>query len=234
MIGWFEFDGVRSRDFGLYVSGNGTYNAPERDISSVTIPGKSGTLTIDNKRFKNISVSYPAFIREKFKEHSDEVKQWLLSKSGYRRLEDSYHPDLFRKARFVGPVDFEMAALNKAGATALVFDCMPQRFFKHGEIPLPMTNGGVLHNETLFDALPLIRVYGTSGTLYVGNTVCQLNTINEYVDLDSETQNAYKGTANCNMNVYIPEFPVLAPGMTSIHWEGEIKQVRITPRWWTI
>ena len=53
-------------DFGVYISGNGTYNAPARDVKSVAIPGRNGELTLDNGRFKNVTVKYPAFIVEDF------------------------------------------------------------------------------------------------------------------------------------------------------------------------
>ena len=90
MIGFLIYNGKSSREFGLYVSGSGTFNAPQRDIETIEIPGRNGTLTIDKKRFKNISIPYPAFIREKFRAYTDAAREWLLADAGYRRLEDSY------------------------------------------------------------------------------------------------------------------------------------------------
>ena len=232
-MNYFVYDGAVSLDYGVAVADGNKFDAPKRSVEELVIPGRNGTLTIDNGRFENFIMSYHVYARGDILKKLAEFKSRLMCTRGYRRLEDTFYPEMYRLAKFIDV--FEVVKSDRFGAAFDIrFDCMPQRFFKHGEIPLPIINGGVLHNETLFAALPLIRVYGTSGTLYIGSTVCQLISINEYVDLDSETQNAYKGTANCNMNVYIPEFPVLDPGMTSIHWEGEIKQVRITPRWWTI
>ena len=57
MTGYFVFGGKFSKDYGLYVSGSGTFNAPERDVELVEVPGKNGSLVLDNGRFKNITVT---------------------------------------------------------------------------------------------------------------------------------------------------------------------------------
>ena len=36
-------DGKSLSDFGVYVSGDGTFNAPERDYAVTEVPGRSGT-----------------------------------------------------------------------------------------------------------------------------------------------------------------------------------------------
>lgn len=233
MMNFFEYSGKRSCDFGIYISGSGTYNFPERDCETVSIPGRSGDLIIDNGRFKNISVTYPSFVRHKFKEYTDQARMWLMQSTTYQRLEDSYNPERFRIGRFVGPTDWEMRALNKSGECNLVFDCKPQWFLKSGEYPIEAATELQLYNPTLFEALPLIRVYGTDGYLYVGNNVIQLTSIDGYVDIDSDTENAFKESVNCNGNIIVSDFPVLAAGQTNIKVEGNITKFEVIPRWWT-
>lgn len=229
----FVFNEKSSSEFSTYISGSGTFDAPKRDVTKVKVPGRNGDLTIDNGRYENILVIYPAFIVSEFKKNSDALKAFLLKDSAYHRLEDSYHPEVFRMGKITGPIEFDMKPMNRAGEFSIQFDCKPQRWLKSGEYALQITSGMTLKNPTLYPALPLIRVYGTSGTLYVGNTIVQLKTIDGYVDIDSETQNAYKGTVNCNPNIYAPDFPQLL-GETGIRWEGSIDKVEVTPRWWTI
>ena len=233
MTGVLIFAGKSSREFGLYISGSGTFNAPQRDIEAVEIPGRNGTLTIDKKRFLNINISYPAFVREKFRACTDAAREWLLESAGYRRLEDNYHPDEYRMARFTGPLDWNTRILNHSGECALSFDCAPQRFLKVGEIPHTLTASGTFVNPTVFEAKPLFRVYGTSGTLTVGNTAIEISEIDEYVDIDCDTQNAYKGTENCN-NKVTPVFPTFSAGQTGVMFSGGITSVIVIPRWWTI
>lgn len=234
MRGHFLFDGRSSRDFGLIVSGEQTFNAPERDVETVEIPGRDGELTIGRGRFKPVTVSYPVFIRSGFRERAAAVRAWLMGADGFRRLEDSYHPDEYRLARFAGPLDFTMRFLNYSGEASLAFTCQPQRWRKDGEFPLPCQNGGSLYNGG-FPARPLIKVSGTgAGTLSVGGVAVSLLSLDGYVMLDCDTQNAYQGTVNKNGTISAPEFPVLQPGENVVSWTGGVTSVEITPRWWTV
>lgn len=231
---FFLFDGKNSRDFGIYISGDQTFNAPEKEVESIEIPGRNGDLTISRNRFKNIAVSYSAFIRRGFDGSAAAARAWLLGGDGYRRLEDSYHPEYYRMARFTGPLDFSMRFLNYAGEMTLTFDCKPQRWKKSGEYPIPCASGMHLHNDG-FPALPLIKVSGTgAGSLTVGSVTVAIHSLDGYVMLDSDTQNAYKDTLNKNSTISAPEFPVLQPGENVVSWTGGIAAVEITPRWWTV
>lgn len=227
----FIFNNEKSSDYGIYISGGGTFNFPERDVGKVSVEGRNGDLIIDNGRFKNIAITYPAFIRSKFKKNIDVARMWLLKDSGYHRLEDTYHPEIFRMARFVSPTNFTTRFLNLSGECDLVFDCKPQRFLKIGETPIETTEKIIMKNPTPYEALPVIRVYGTSGTLMVGNKIIKLTGIEEYVDIDSEIQSAHKGTNNCNSKM-IGDFPVLCVGETGIKFEGDIDKIQVIPRWW--
>lgn len=233
MIGKFEFNNLISSDFGIYLSGSGTYNAPERDTESISIPGKNGDIIVDKHRFKNIKVKYPAFIREEFKSNTDAVRAWILKDANYHRLEDSYHPEEYRMARFIGPLDFVTRVLNESGECDIEFDCKPQRFLKDGELPIYITEDSKIYNPTLFDALPTIRVYGTEGTLIIGNIIMSIKEIDEYVDIDCETQNAMKGIENKNHTIS-NAFPTLYSGENGVKIEGNISKIEIIPRWWTI
>ena len=234
MIGYFVYGGKCSKDYGLYISGGGTFNAPERDVELVEVPGKNGSLVLDNGRFKNITVTYPAFIGHKFKSLSGAAREWLLRTSGYVRLEDSYNPENYRLARFGGPLDFDTRVLNRSGECNLSFDCKPQRFLTEGDFTIDVLGSIQLFNPTPFPALPLIRVYGASGTLMVGDAIIQISDIPEYMDIDCELMNAYKGTVNCNSKINAPRFPTLPAGKTGIAYDGNISHVQIKPRWWTI
>lgn len=232
MMNTFVFNGKKGSDFGIYISGSGTYNFPERDVTKYEVPGRNGDLIVDNGRFKNIMLKYPAFIRNNFKENTDGARMWLLQSSAYHRLEDTYHPDIYRMARFSGPLDWSTRFLNRSGECDLFFDCKPQRFLKSGEIPIVSETNVTVSNPTPFDAEPLIRIYGTEGSLIVGNNVIRITSINDYIDIDSDSQNAFKGTTNCNGNIELDTFPVLPEGETGISFEGNITKIEIIPRWW--
>lgn len=230
----FYFNGESCRDYGIYVSGSGTFNAPELDVISYEIPGRNGELIISNERYKNLEVVYPAFIRSNFRYNAARARAWLLSPQGYCRLSDDYHPYEYRLGRFKGPIDFDMRFLNMSGECNLIFDCKPQRYLTSGEQAKIFAAANTLANPTLFPARPLITVYGTgSGTITIGETTVTLAGISSYVDLDCELQDAYKGTTNCN-DLMTGTFPVLDPGNNVVNFTGDITGLKIVPRWWTL
>lgn len=49
---------------------------------------------------------------------------------------------------------------NREGTFELAFNCKPYRYLKSGEVPETFTASGSILNRTLYDAAPLIRVYG--------------------------------------------------------------------------
>jgi len=159
-----EFDGEMSGDYGLYISGEGAYNAPERDVEMVTIPGRNGALALDHGRFENIEVTYPAGVfgtdEADFADKVGAIRAWLCSKKGYVRLTDEYNPDEFRLAIYKSGLEVSPAKLM-AGEFDLVFQCMPQRFLKSGENAVTIASSGdTLTNPTLFNARPLLMVTG--------------------------------------------------------------------------
>lgn len=155
---FFIFGGVNSLDYGVLLDGSGTTTAPERDVMTVTIPGRSGDLLVDAGRWKNTTVSYPCTIAREFEGRFAAFKQALLAEGGYKRLEDTLHPDEYRLAYLAGPLEPETIPYNRAGTFALDFGCKPQRFLKSGEDVLTVVSGGKLYNPTGCAALPLIRL----------------------------------------------------------------------------
>ena len=236
----FVFNGVGSASMGLAITGSGTYNAPERDLETISIPGRNGDLVIDHKRYKNIPVTFPVSICDDFAAYAEGVRAWLLKSGGYQRLEDDYDPDHFRMALCKGPLSFSTDFQNRIGECSITFDCKPQRFLKAGERAITAENGGYINNPTGFPALPLITVYGSgSGNLRVHGCRVEIKELDEFLTLDSEMEEAYTATASgsrkyCNGSISAPEFPVLRPGARDISWDGGITKVEIIPRWWTL
>lgn len=157
------FDGEDSRDYGVYITGQAVFNAPEREVEMISIPGRNGQFALDKGRFENIEVTYPAGIfantEAEFAEAVSNFRNLLCSKRGYVRLQDEYHPDEYRMAIYKSGLELENVAL-KAGEFEITFDCKPQRYLTSGETAVTVTNGGVINNPTLFDAQPLLQVDG--------------------------------------------------------------------------
>ena len=167
-----EFDGVSSRTYGVYISGDAAYNAPERDVEMIDIPGRDGSYAYDKGRFQNITVTYPAGIfgdtESDFADGISDFRNAIAAKKGYKRLTDEYNPDEYRMAVYRSGLDVTPAQL-KAGQFEIVFDCMPQRFLTSGETATAVASGGTITNPTLFDAKPLLSFKATStGSITIG------------------------------------------------------------------
>ena len=230
----FYIDGVASSTYGIFCSGTGVFNAPERDIQRIEIPGRNGELTIDNGRYRNITVSYPAIFVAGFQSNIENARAWLCKAAGYRKLTDDWNTTTYRMARYTGGLDLDVATMLDAARATLQFDCMPQRFLNSGDTAVAVTNGGTITNPTQFDAEPLITVNGSgNGTLTVGSTVLTISSISVSVNLDCATKRAYKGTTALDSNVS-GTYPVLVSGSNTVSWTGGITGVSIKPRWWTL
>lgn len=232
----FIFDGHNSADYGLIISGEDTHNAPERDTDSLEIPGRSGTLTVDNGRWNNVDVPYKVFLYgELLNQQMEAVREWLLTAKGYKRLEDSYHPDSYRMARYSGGVEWDVDIPARCAEATLTFNCWPQRYLKSGELPVTVASGGKLYNPTGCAALPLLEITLTGDAkLQIGGIQMSLAGYTGQMLVDCELQDAYKDGANLNRYITAPDFPTLEPGVTQISWTGGISNLKITPRWWTL
>lgn len=230
MITYLSIGGRDTLDFGVRISGENTFESPRRSVEEVSVPGRSGNLILDNGCFENIEVKYPAFIAENFKENMRAFRNFLSSLRGYQRLEDTYHPEYYRMACFSDALSPKMLPLNVAGTFDLVFNCKPQRWLKTGEEKKADISS--IYNPTLFNAKPMIRLYGT-GALVIGDYTLVVDNLypKAYIDIDCDLMNAYwEGT---NYNRYVSgAFPELVPGDNAISWAGS--SFEIIPRWWEV
>lgn len=236
MKNFIVYNGIQLSDYGVFISGDGTFNAPERDVETIEIQGRNGELTIDKGRYKNIDVTYPAFVYRHFKDRVESLRNILLQPVGYVRIEDTYHPDQYRLGRYKGGFTVKPIPELYAGEFDITFDCYPQRFLKSGEDPIELTADGVIFSKYLTVAKPLIRAYGT-GAFTLNGIAVQINTANEYTDIDCNLEEAYKDSlaTSCNDNIVLTDgiFPVLTNGDNAVVLSGITKLI-IYPRWWVL
>lgn len=167
----FTFGGESSADYGAFLTGEGVFNAPERAVEMIEVPGRNGSFAMDMGRFENVELTYKASIVDvtstDFADRISALRNWLCSKRGYIRLEDDYNPDEYRMAVYKSGLEVEALDL-KAGEFDIVFECKPQRWLKSGETSETITSGNTITNPTLFDAEPLLEVKGYGGIEFNG------------------------------------------------------------------
>lgn len=170
----FTFNGESSKDYGVYITGEAVYNAPERAVEMITIPGRNGAFALDQKRFENIEVTYPAGMfaenEEDFAEGISDLRNMLCSMNGYCRLTDDYNPDEYRLAIYKSGLEVEPWRL-RSGEFSITFECQPQRYLLSGDSAVTVANNGTLTNPTLFDAHPLIAAKGYGDLSFNGHTI---------------------------------------------------------------
>ena len=234
-MGVIIFNNKSSADCRIQVAHPPGYAYPERDYTITHIPGRNGDIIQDNGCYKNVERTYEVSFdapNEDFATYANAVSAWLHSTTGYARLEDSYEPNYYRMATYQESNIFENL-YNKAGTATIVFECKPQRFLKTGDNTIAIQNSLTIMNPTGFEAYPLFKVTGTSGVLTVNGNSITFSSIDNFVMLDCELQDAYKERINKNSTIS-GTFPVLKPGSNTIRWTGGISSVTMKPRWWTI
>ncbi len=167
-----EFDGINSRDYGIYITGEAVYNSPERDVELIEIPARNGDIILDKGRWRNITVTYHCGCfgadQSEFATKIRAFRNALASKIGYKRLTDEYNINEYRLGTFITPVEVEPVSMQRAGEFDIEFNCKPQRFLMSGEATQTITSGQDLFNDTPYDAQPVIYVEGY-GTLNLGD-----------------------------------------------------------------
>lgn len=157
------FGGVNSADFGLYIGGEGTFNAPKRVVEMISVPGRDGDIAIDQGHFENIEVKYTVINKEDslsdFSTKLSGFRNAICALRGYQRLEDTFHPNEFRMAIFID--EFEVKPIEYATASEfeITFNCKPFRYLKSGETAVSKKSG-TLTNPTLFKSSPLLAIEG--------------------------------------------------------------------------
>ena len=204
----FTFDGENSRAYGVYITGEGVFNAPERNVEMVDIPGRNGAFALDKGNFNNIEVTYPAGIfadtEADFAQAVSDLRNLLCSKVGYVRLEDDYNPNEYRLAIYKSGLDVDHDFLI-AGEFELVFECKPQRYLKSGETAISVTSGNTITNPTRFEAQPLLAVKGYGGISFNGYDISIENVLIGDVLIWNESENTYTGSTTSfykRMTVY--------------------------------
>lgn len=166
-MGVITYNGKNSSDYGLIVERLPSPNKPARRGTVLQIPGRNGTLVIEDGTYENVTLKFDVHISanpDGLYTRAISIAQWLLCSSGYQELSTSYEPDTFRLARFAGPLDIESIMLYD-GRTTLEFDCYPQRYLSSGNVysnydNLSQTGSATINNTYDMVAKPMIKVTG--------------------------------------------------------------------------
>ena len=235
-MGNIIFDGYNFEDYGVVVSGSGTWNMPERLTQKDNVYGRHGALITDAGLFDNIEIPYPAWIARDFAEKYEAFSRMMaLHTDKYYRLEDSYHPDYYRQARVVPGIIPKPGTLNRSGEFTVAFDCKPQKWLRSGEEVLEISERLELFNMTGYEAKPLIVIpSGASVTITdEDGNAASLETANFGLETtyDADIEESIVGRSYVNEYVTQVGTISLKPGKNIITCTAPIK---LTPRFYVI
>lgn len=242
MRNYFTFGDIDSRDFGVFISGDGVYDSPQRIYTEVAVAGRNGTLLIDQGNFENISLKYPAFIAgSNWKQNLTNFRGALGSQIGYKDLIDTYHPTEIRQGCFMSAINVKPSWAHDAGSFDIEFNCKPERFLASGRETITLTASGTVHNPTPFPCKPILKVTGYGSLMFAVGHALEIIIENTYpeIEIDCETCNCtYLDLDNANDAVFASyqsgEFPYLRSGDTYISLGTTITKLEIIPRWYLI
>lgn len=228
---FFIYRGTDSRKMGLRITNDVSFPVPERDIASVDIPGRDGSLAVDQGRWKDIEWSFPCHFRPQEGRTLDgqakAVAAWLRPDLGYSRLMFSGEPGYYFRALCYAPLSVK-EILRTFGAAQITFKCQPGRYAVSGDIWQRISEKVVLHNGHSMSAFPLIRVEGnTQAAITMSGVKVTIKAGSKPLVLDTETglaseQSRVSGAVMPSLKVGNNEISVETSGDTAVY---------IAPRW---
>lgn len=241
VFSYFTFGGVSSLDFGLRISEPRTLQSATRDISVLYVPGRNGAIIQDEGAFHNVDIAYNTWIetpdRDAVAKYARAAKAWLLSNPGeYRELCDTYDPDYCRMACCINGLDIDRRAWRFL-AQEIVFSCAPYLYLRTGLLLREISTSGtsLVFNPEAFPSNPYFKLYGNGDlALTVNETEWTFSGITDYVEIDAETKNTFKGTQLLNSQKTGSGYPVLLPGTNEISVSASVSRLEMKPRWCTL
>lgn len=222
---WFEWQGARSTEYGVYVDLQPPITRPNERVSFVNVPGRSGSLakTEGMDVYDDITLTVPCVM--KTRDRIQDIGKWL---KGGGRVVFASRPNGFYYARVANQIPFEQVMRGRDNRNFdVIFRCKPFFYLLNEEEVTLNSPGSVMYEGSVF-AQPVITVYGTGdGALMVGGTMIELTGLTGSITIDSMLEEAYDGQTDMNAHMS-GDFPALYEGLNGVSWTGGITGVRVT------
>lgn len=266
MSGTLQFAGQTAASFGLRIGGVDSYKAPGNIIGTARVPGRVGDLPLfrDEKDVSNEIRQYAAALYMRAATPANvarqiaEIRAWLLNRSGFSTLTDSYEPDFYRRAYFTGDVVPARKGAGQNFEVPLTFACDPRRYIANAPDTVMDQGaaGGLWYviappeawaSLIVYPAAPLIKFEGfyqndettltftdPTYTEEIGKIVFAENIGTVYFDCETlnATSQPYGGG---NLNPWIIDVTgnVTLTGLVDyIKRDNLDARITVTPRWW--
>lgn len=252
-MGTIKIANMNLETFNVFTDESEIFVTPEKDYEFIEVLGLNGRLTIDNHRFKDVTLPINCFIRKNFARNYTNLMNFLLGLDGYAPIELSNDLNHIRYGLFYNAVRADTGSFNKSGHFTLNFNCKPQRYIANVAPIVIEQSGYYLYSYNDFETKPIITFYGNGsfkiegGSEILGTfksfTVTVSGRIEESakagVIIDCEQMACYNldyTNASSDVRLY-NGFPVLSAGRNEVTYDSdseETDKMIIQPRWWEI
>ncbi|MHC1786137.1 MAG: distal tail protein Dit [Christensenellales bacterium] len=230
-MSWFEFKGVISSSLNVVVSEYPPIIRARRRVETVTVPGRSGELTLATG-----PAAYDSMVRE-IKCYArpgadlNEIADWL---TGSGTLIFGNEPDFAYEAQVIEEISMDRIMRGREHkAFSVPFLCQPLKKRSSGDTAITLTAAGSVFNPGHVMSRPKITVTGSGNiVLTMGGTETTITGLSSAVVIDSDLGMAMNTDEDANLSSIISgEWPELEPGANAVSWTGTVTSVVIQPRW---
>lgn len=220
-------------------------SAPPRVQKWQSVPNRNGGVLIDDGYYANIQQSYNLVIRSTEVSAAvilQVIRNFLMSKTGFNRLEDSANREEYYEAYLPSGVYVEPAPERDVFTMHLAFERKPQRFLRNeGDVEIVGAGTATVMNPWM-PCSPVIRAYKPSGatsatgTVTIGDITFQVDVGDtEYVELDCATGITRNAAGEAvSSSVLFLKLPVIETGNVTVGYTGDFERVVIVPRFWRL
>jgi phage-related protein len=248
-----SLEAVNTSTYKIHVFDMNAEDAPEIETDEVVIPGRNGSEFLLSARMPNIVHRYMCVIYENAYENYKNFRQAIAKLSivtngntqyaPYMRLSDSFRPDEYYMARYLGGLTPKMTPDKDMVKFVIEFTRKPQRYLVEGETRITMRSNyetvqASIINPTGMPARPLITVKGDPDSyFYIGGAkITIVDTLSGTFSIDSEDMECYQfSTTTKKVALQDYKFPILTAGSNTAQMVSSgIQEIAITPRWWRL
>ena len=257
-IDWFEWNGVKctASPYNMHVLSQPNIVSPLERIEQVTIPGRSGTLTLaeGDNIYDDIALSCSCVIDDPNSASNDTLMSRISAITGWLKgsgtVKFATRPGGYYKGRIANQISFEKAVQgNPHRLFSVQFHCEPFFYYDSGKTAITDVSG-LITNPGNIPSQPLITLSKASGKdegtimLLNGNTMIvtfageDLETLDS-ITLDCEAKVAYTGNGTA-ISPYVLRGTrvqgdwITIPSGSQYISISDIGGISIIPRWRSI
>ena len=229
MIPFFIFNGKNSKDMGIIVNKMPAITRPEMKVEEIVVPGRSGSLYIkENEKYDTYEpFTYQIECTLIDNANTRNIFEWL---KGEGKLILSRETDKFYNVLIKSKIDLEQV-YQVCNEFSIEFQVQPFAYSVCEKEQKLLSSTEITILDSTYYIKPYIKVIGNGDiSLSINDKTMVLKNIEDYIELDCELEEAFKGNINCNNKVYSEDFLYLEPEKNLIDWLGDVSSVELKYR----